>query len=105
MLVSLSFRAGTSRAADHNQGRTGATQHFELRHLTALIFAAGALLWPQESDAMYLDPGTGSIVLQAVIGAVAGGWLLFRTKIADLRARFASRRQEPSEDSTPSDSA
>lgn len=59
---------------------------------------AGMMLWPEQSQAIYLDPGTGSIVLQAVIGAVAGGWLLFRTKVAAVRGWLGRRGDsEPDE--------
>ena len=40
----------------------------------------------------YLDPATGSIVLQAVLGAVAGATLFFRTSLYKVRA-FLSRRK------------
>lgn len=69
-----------------------------------LLVAVGlVLLGPGPSHALYLDPGTGSIVLQAVIGAVAGGWLLFRTKIAGFVDWLSSRGGTPPEESTPSD--
>lgn len=40
----------------------------------------------------YLDPATGSIILQALLGAVAGATLLFRTSIGRLRAAFSRRK-------------
>ena len=42
----------------------------------------------------YIDPATGSIVLQAAIGAVAGATLFFRTSLYKVKALFS--RQKPS---------
>jgi hypothetical protein len=36
----------------------------------------------------YLDPATGSIILQAVIGAIAGGTLFLRTSLHRIKAIF-----------------
>ncbi len=36
----------------------------------------------------YIDPATGSIVLQAAIGAVAGATLFFRTSLYKVKALF-----------------
>jgi hypothetical protein len=41
----------------------------------------------------YIDPATGSIILQAAIGAVAGATLFFRTSLYRVRALFS--RQKP----------
>lgn len=40
----------------------------------------------------YLDPATGSIALQALLGAVAGGTLFFRTQVSRVRDLFARRK-------------
>ncbi|HEV2747974.1 MAG TPA: hypothetical protein VGW34_11825 [Allosphingosinicella sp.] len=39
----------------------------------------------------YLDPATGSIILQATLGAIAGGTLFFRTSLYKVKALFAPR--------------
>ena len=44
----------------------------------------------------YIDPATGSIILQAAIGAVAGATLFFRTSLYRVKALFS--RQKPSGD-------
>lgn len=44
----------------------------------------------------YLDPATGSIILQALLGAVAGATLFFRTSLYKVRALFS--RQKPGND-------
>lgn len=36
----------------------------------------------------YLDPSTGSIILQATIGAIAGGTLFFRTFLHRVKSVF-----------------
>ena len=42
----------------------------------------------------YIDPATGSIILQATIGAVAGATLFFRTSLYKVKALFS--RNKPS---------
>jgi hypothetical protein len=42
----------------------------------------------------YIDPATGSIVLQAAIGAIAGATLFFRTSLYKVKALFS--RNTPS---------
>lgn len=42
----------------------------------------------------YLDPATGSIVLQAAIGAVAGATLFFRTSLYKVRSIFSRRKPD-----------
>jgi hypothetical protein len=42
----------------------------------------------------YIDPATGSIVLQAAIGAIAGATLFFRTSLYKVKALFS--RNKPS---------
>jgi hypothetical protein len=42
----------------------------------------------------YIDPATGSIILQAAIGAVAGATLFFRTSLYRVKALFS--RNKPS---------
>ncbi len=41
----------------------------------------------------YLDPGTGSIILQSVIGAVAAGLVIGRTYLYRIKAWFAVCRR------------
>ncbi len=40
----------------------------------------------------YLDPATGSIILQALIGAVAGATLFFRTSLYRVKELFSRRK-------------
>lgn len=39
----------------------------------------------------YLDPSTGSIILQATIGAIAGSTLFFRTLLHRVKSVFSRR--------------
>jgi hypothetical protein len=58
-----------------------------------LIGAFLAVLWAQDAYA-YLDPGTGSMILQAIIGAVAMGYVIIRqwwTSIAAFFRRLTGR--------------
>ena len=60
------------------------------------ISLAGALVMASLSAPAYayLDPATGSIILQAVIGGVAGATLLFRTQLYRLKMLFSRARKE-----------
>ena len=49
----------------------------------------------------YLDPGTGSIILQGIIGAVAGGLFFARTYIDRIKAYFG--RDKANRDSVVDD--
>ena len=61
-----------------------------------LVFLTACLAFITAKPAhAYVDPGTASILLQGVIGAVAAGGIFFRHKIAQLMKLFA-RRQKPS---------
>ena len=51
------------------------------------IFAAG--ISPAEA---YLDPGTGSMILQGLIGAVAGGLVLLKIYWRRIKLFFSSKR-------------
>lgn len=64
----------------------------------AMITAVGTLAMlavPAPAHA-YLDPATGSIILQAAIGGIAGATLFFRTSLFRIKAMFS--RSTPSGD-------
>ncbi len=46
----------------------------------------------------YLDPGTGSIMLQAVIGAVAGGMFVMRSYYHKAVGWFSERQEKAVQD-------
>ena len=52
-----------------------------------------ATLWPNLAHA-YLDPGTGSILLQAILGAIGAGYLFFKTSWYRVKAFFGSATPE-----------
>lgn len=41
--------------------------------IISLIILMGFLIFPEEAHAFYIDPGTGSIIIQVLIGFVVGG--------------------------------
>ncbi len=48
----------------------------------------------------YLDPATGSIIIQAVIGAVAGGLLYAKLFMHKVRALFSRKTSDAASDNT-----
>jgi len=67
-------------------------------------FAAIAAGQPLEVRVAYLDPGTGSLILQAIVAALAGTAVAITAYWQKIRAFFqrGSRDSEPS-DTAPSD--
>tara|TARA_A100001391_G_scaffold111311_1_gene74664 strand:- start:52 stop:261 length:210 start_codon:yes stop_codon:yes gene_type:complete len=59
----------------------------------ALISITGgiAILSLSSPAHAYIDPATGSIILQAAIGAVAGATLFFRTSLFKVKALFSRK--------------
>lgn len=51
----------------------------------------------------YLDPGAGSIVLQAIIAAVAGGFIVMRTYWSKVKRLFTRRKVVAEPDPEPRD--
>ncbi len=45
-------------------------------------------------DFAYLDPGTGSLFIQAIIGAVVGGLFVFRSFLAKIAMKFRGRGKQ-----------
>lgn len=45
-------------------------------------------------DFAYLDPGTGSLFIQAIIGAVVGGMFVFRNFFAKVANRLRGRGKQ-----------
>ncbi len=75
--------------------------------LVAAVFtplAAIAAGQPLEIRVAYLDPGTGSLILQALIAALAGAVVVITSYWQKIRTFFrrSSRGSEPS-DTAPSD--
>lgn len=53
------------------------------------LAGAAAMLTLSAPAHAYLDPATGSIILQAAIGAVAGATLFFRTSLYRIKSLFS----------------
>jgi hypothetical protein len=56
-----------------------------------LLFLLAALAMTPSAHA-YLDPGTGSILIQGLIAAVVGGLFYIRTAWSRIKAFFSGRR-------------
>jgi len=64
-----------------------------VRYQTVISFIGFAMMLSLSAPAYaYLDPATGSIILQALLGAVAGATLFFRTSLYRVRALFSRRK-------------
>ncbi len=75
-----------------------------MKTISSFLFAAAlcSLAWLAQSgpaDA-YLDPGTGSIILQMVLGGVAGGLVVMRLYWARIKDWFALHRPGSTENTT-----
>jgi len=65
--------------------------------LTILLFSGGLFI----SDASaYLDPGTGSVVLQALIGALVGTGIAVKIYWVKLKYKFSSVFSKGNNDET-----
>jgi hypothetical protein len=56
----------------------------------ACLAGSYLLLWTVDAWA-YLDPGTGSILIQGLIAAMATGLFAFRSKLVQIKAMFAPK--------------
>ena len=61
---------------------------------TTLLAGAYFALFTTEAWA-YLDPGTGSILVQGLIAAMATGLFAFRSKLMQVRAFFSRSPKAP----------
>ena len=60
-------------------------------YIVILLLVIAALEQPVDA---YLDPGTGSMVLQAVLGGLAAGAIIVRAYWLRLKARLTGSRSE-----------
>lgn len=64
-----------------------------MNHKTIVsLIGASIMLGVATPAHAYLDPATGSIMIQAVIGAVAGGTLFFRAQLYRLKTLFGRKK-------------
>lgn len=62
---------------------------------TSVLLAAFAVSFMATGQAhAYLDPGTGSIILQGLIGAVVGGLFVVKMQWARVKAWLAPKRND-----------
>ena len=64
----------------------------ELTNLAAGVFLFSSAVSPAYA---YLDPGTGSILVQGLIAAIAGGLYMMKVYWSRLTAFFARLRKKP----------
>jgi hypothetical protein len=65
--------------------------------LACLLLLALPWLVPPKTAHAYLDPGTGSILLQVLIGGVAGLGVIVKLYWHRLRSLFGVRKKDPRE--------
>jgi len=66
-----------------------------LKSLEIALAAAVALVVLSAPAYAYLDPGTGSMILQATIGGIAGGLFILRTWWSRIVAHFGGAKNQP----------
>jgi len=59
--------------------------------MTRLVLIACLVFVSTRPAQAYVDPGTASIVLQGIVGAIAAGGIFFRHKIAQFLKLFGNR--------------
>ena len=82
------------KSSRHTTRRPGARWAFLLALLLPWLAA------PKTAQA-YLDPGTGSILLQVIIGGVAGLGVIAKLYWHRLRSLLGSGKKEPNEERPP----
>jgi hypothetical protein len=70
----------------------------------SIWFAMLILVWVDDAHA-YLDPGTGSMLFQSLIAAIAGGVFVIKTYWSEFRKKFLSKKAStPKRSESDSDS-
>ena len=69
--------------------------HSIVKHskLPAFLIVTICLLFPFKASA-YLDPGTGSLILQALLGALLTGMVFFKSIVAKVKSFFKKETEE-----------
>ena len=65
------------------------------------LLLAGLILFPAGREVLYLDPGSGSFILQMLVAGAAGFLYIMRNQIARLFGIF--RRKDKTEDQKDKD--
>ena len=59
-----------------------------------VLAPASVFLFPDPAYATYIDPGTGSLILQSIFGVIAGGLIVLKLYWNRLNGFFSSFRQK-----------
>lgn len=70
---------------------------FPYRNIAFFLGAVWVTIFPPQAMAAYLDPGTGSLIVQSVIAALAAVGFAIRLYWGKIRGLF--KRSEPNVDS------
>ncbi len=65
----------------------------------AVIVAFGTMLFSASPAYAYLDPGTGSMILQALIGGIVGGMIAIKVYWQKIKGFFSDSKNEPDDKS------
>jgi hypothetical protein len=97
---------------NHSSKRWARSRRIRVAAWSGVGFAAAALApaaaiavgQPLEIRVAYLDPGTGSLILQALVAALAGAIVVITSYWQKIRALFRrSSRDSETSDTAPSD--
>lgn len=65
--------------------------------MTRFLLPISALIFASQPVYGYIDPGTGSVLLQWLIALVVGGWLTFRVFAGNLWQKLRGKKSDDSE--------
>ncbi len=68
-----------------------------------LILICATLLAFAPSAHAYIDPGTGSLILQAILGGVAGAAFVLKLYWGRIKSLFGRKKLSESSNSSPND--
>jgi hypothetical protein len=70
-----------------------------ITRLLKFAFLGGLILLASPGTAFaYLDPGSGTMILQAIVGALAGGYLIIKKYWYQIKNFFSDTDQTPKKD-------
>ena len=78
---------------------TSSSHWLSLSGLLALLF----FVFPSHAQAAYLDPGTGSMILQSVLAALLGAAFIIRTQWKKFKALFGKKEIDQNGQETQND--
>jgi len=66
--------------------------------ITLLVVLFCYLIFPEEAQAFYIDPGTGSLIIQVLMGFLVGGLVALKIFWASVSARLRRLLGRPDKD-------